>query len=111
MRYIQTITTAVLLLLVATSLVAAQGADGEWNDLTKRVEELYRAGEYDRAVVVAKKAVEVAEKNVGPNHPDLATSLDSLALLYRTQGQYALAEPLYKRALVIKKETLGRILL
>ncbi|MFN3920758.1 MAG: tetratricopeptide repeat protein, partial [Methylohalobius sp.] len=39
--------------------------------------------------------MEVAEKNVGPNHPDVATSLNNLALLYYAQGQYALAEPLY----------------
>ena len=69
--------------------------------------ELYRTCKYDGAVVVAKKALEVAEKNVGPNHPAVATSLNNLAELYRAQGQYAQAEPLYQRALAIVEKALG----
>ena len=79
--------------------VYAQGV--EWDTLNDEVMSLYRQGQYDRAVVVAKKALQVAEQNVGPNHPDVATSLNNLALLYQTQGQYAQAEPLYKRSLAI----------
>ncbi len=58
----------------------------------EEVMELYRVGKYDRAVVVAKKALEVAEKNVGPNHPDVATDLNNLAVLYDTQGHYTQAD-------------------
>ena len=84
-----------------------QGAGVEWETLTRETEELYRAGEYDRAVVVAKKALEVAEKSVGTDHPDVATSLNNLAELYTTRGQYAQAEPLYKRSLAIMEKALG----
>ena len=59
----------------------------------------YKTGNYGRAVVVAKKALEVAEENVGPYHPDVAASLNNLALLYDDQGYYAQAEPLYNRSL------------
>ncbi len=69
--------------------------------------ELYRSGQYDRAVVVAQQALQVAEQNVGPNHPDVATSLNNLAELYRIQGEYAKAEPLYKRSLAISEKALG----
>ena len=69
--------------------------------------DLYRTGEYDRAVIIAKKALDVAEKNVGPDHPSVATTLNNLALLYDNQAQYALAEPLYKRALAIDEEAYG----
>ena len=34
-------------------------------------------------------------------------SLNNLAALYRAQGRYAEAEPLYKRALAIGEKTLG----
>ena len=34
-------------------------------------------------------------------HPVVGANLNDLALLYRTQGRYAKAEPLYKRALAI----------
>jgi tetratricopeptide (TPR) repeat protein len=85
----------------------AEGADIEWDILSDEVKELYRTGKYGRAVVVAKKALEVAEENVGPYNPDVATSLNNLALLYRNQGHYAQAEPLYKRSLKIDEKALG----
>ncbi len=62
---------------------------------------LYRKGQYDRAVVVAKKALDVAEKAVGPNHPSVATSLNSLAVLYEAQGQYAPVETVAGAAAVM----------
>ena len=37
----------------------------------------------------------------------VATSLNNLALLYQTQGQYAEAAPLYQRALAIREQALG----
>jgi len=44
---------------------------------------LYKQGHYDQAVVAEKKALQVAEQNLGPDHPDVATSLNSQAELYR----------------------------
>ena len=38
---------------------------------------------------------------MSPNHPGTARSLNNLAGLYKQQGRYADAEPLYKRALAI----------
>ena len=107
MKYLLTCTTAFFLLLQATPPVFAQGAGSEWDNLSQEANELSRAGKYEQAVVVARKALEVAEKNVGPNHPDVATSLNNLAVLYDTQGQYAQAEPLLKRALAINEKALG----
>ena len=85
----------------------AEGAGIEWDILNQEVIELRRTGKYDRGVVVAKKALEVAENSVGADHPSVATSLNNLALLYYTQGQYASAEPLYKRSLAIGEKALG----
>jgi tetratricopeptide (TPR) repeat protein len=79
----------------------------EWKTLNDEVMSLYRQGSYDRAVVVAKRALQVAEQEMGPNHLSVAKSLNNLAELYRTQGQYAQAEPLYKRSLAIKETSLG----
>ena len=75
--------------------------------LNDEVMELLRTGKYDRGVVVAKKALEVAEQNVGPDHPNVATILNNLAGLYKAQGHYAQAEPLFKRSLAIKEKALG----
>ena len=107
MKYILTMTTALLLLLLATPSVPAQGPGIEWEVLNQEVMELTQTGQYDRAVVVAKKALEVAEQNTRPNHLAVATSLNNLAALYKTQGQYAKAAPLYTRALDIRVNALG----
>src|SRR2546430_4716942 len=79
-----------LLLCGAPASAFAQGA--EWEALNKEVISVYQKGQYDRALVVAKKALDVAEKAVGPEHPPVATSL---------------AEPLYKRSLAIREKALG----
>ena len=47
------------------------------------------------------------ENALGPEHPNVATSLNNLAGLYEDQGKYAEAEPLYRRALAIQENALG----
>jgi Tetratricopeptide repeat len=47
------------------------------------------------------------EKPLGRSTPDVATSLNNLALLHYSQGQYAEAEPLSKGALAIREKALG----
>jgi tetratricopeptide (TPR) repeat protein len=98
---------ALFLLSAMPLLTHAQGAGNKWDTLNQETMELYQAGQYDRAVGVAQKALQVAEQNVGPGHPDVATSLNNLAGLYDTQGDYARAEPLMKRALAIWEKALG----
>lgn len=44
-----------------------------------------------------------AERSGGPNHPDVAVALDSLALHYQTQGEHAKAGPLRRRASSIRE--------
>ena len=50
-----------------------------------------------------ERALAISEKALGPEHPDVATSLNNLALLYSNQGQYAKAEPLNERALAKRR--------
>ena len=107
MRHCIFLLAAFSILLPVSSSVFAEGAGVEWDILNDEVKELYRIGKYDRAVLAAKKAIEVAEENVGPDHPDVAVSVNNLALLYKTQGHYAQAESLYKPALEIKEQALG----
>ena len=83
--------------LVLLGLGGHAHAGVEWDTLCQEAESLYQQG-YARATVVAKKALQVAEHALGPDHPDVARSLNELAELYRVQGQYAQAESLAKRA-------------
>ena len=48
-----------------------------------------------------------SEKVLGPQHPDVATTLNNLAGLYRQMGDYEKALPLYQRALEISEKVLG----
>ena len=51
-----------------------------------------------------KRSLAIVEKALGPDHPDVAASLNNLAVLYQHQGRYADAEPLYKRSLAIARK-------
>lgn len=44
------------------------------------------------------------EALLGPDHPDLAQSLNNLAALYNDKKQYDKAAPLYERALHIRSQ-------
>ncbi|MBZ5638111.1 MAG: serine/threonine-protein kinase [Acidobacteriia bacterium] len=64
-------------------------------------------GLYNDAEPLLSFALGVQEKALGPNHPDVAESLNNLASLHWFEGKYAEAESLYKRSLEIWEKTLG----
>jgi tetratricopeptide (TPR) repeat protein len=68
---------------------------------------LYARAQYAAAEPLYRRALEIREKQLGPNHPAVATSLNNLAGLLDAQGNYAAAEPLYRRALKIDEKQLG----
>ena len=80
----------------------------EWEVLTSEVMKLYRSGDYIQGVKVANRALQVAQQNDGPNHPNVALSLSNLAELYEIQKEYAKAEQLYKRSLEILGKAFGQ---
>ncbi|MGH8500651.1 MAG: tetratricopeptide repeat protein, partial [Methylococcales bacterium] len=49
---------------------------------------LYHAGQYGQAEPLYQRSLAISEKALGPDHPDVATSLNNLALLYSAQGAY-----------------------
>ena len=75
------------------------------SSLNKQVTELYQAGKFNEAIPIAQEFLELSEKALGPDHPDTATALNNLAVLYHSMGDYAKAEPLYQRALKIRRES------
>jgi len=52
-------------------------------------------------------ALEIRERVLVTDHPDTAGSLNNLAGLYDSTGQYEQALPLYERALTILQKKLG----
>ena len=66
----------------------------------------YQEGRYADAEKSLQATLKAAE-TFGPQDPRLATSLNNLAVLYKTQGKYAEAEQLYKQSLEIREKALG----
>ena len=90
MRAPVTVFLSLLVLFGAAASAYAQGI--EWETLNAEVMSLYQKGQYDRAVVVAKQALDVAEKVVGSNHAFVATTLKNMAALYRATNRAKKAE-------------------
>lgn len=57
-----------LFILFSLLSITSSCAYREWCRLTDESNALYRAGDYDHGVTVAKEALDVAEKDAGPNH-------------------------------------------
>ncbi|MEH2026330.1 tetratricopeptide repeat protein [Nostoc sp.] len=64
-------------------------------------------GLYDQALPWYEQCVEVTKKRLGEEHPNVAQSLNNLALLYYSQGRYSEAEPLLQQALELLRRLLG----
>ena len=92
-------------LLLAFSLASVTQA-ATWESHLQAGMTAYQQGNYAKAEQKFSAALEKAKK-FGPQDPRLATTLNNLAALYVTQGKYAEAESLYKRALAIWEKALG----
>ncbi|CAM9623319.1 unnamed protein product, partial [Laminaria digitata] len=64
-------------------------------------------GKYAEAGSLYERSQAILEKVLGPEHPDMAQSLNNQAGLLQKLGKYEETEPLNKRAIVIWEATLG----
>jgi tetratricopeptide (TPR) repeat protein len=64
-------------------------------------------GEFAEAERLYQRALEIRERQQGPNHPDVALILNNLAALEAARGNYDAAQPLFERALAIRQTALG----
>ena len=99
--------TLSLVLIMLWLWPASLYAQSEWWDAFDQGQALYEAGRYEEAIPFYREALELGEREFGPDHPTTALLLNNLASLYESQGRYAEAEPLYKRALAIWEKALG----
>ncbi|MEX5218657.1 MAG: alpha/beta fold hydrolase [Nitrospira sp.] len=63
---------------------------------------------YTEALPIARQALELEERAVGPEHQDIARILTTVAGLYALTGYPGEAEPIAKRALNIDEKLLGK---
>ncbi len=64
-------------------------------------------GRYREAAPLYERSLQIREQMLGAEHPDVAQSLNNLAMLHKAQGEYAKAAPLYERSLQIREKVLG----
>ncbi|ODG98747.1 pilus assembly protein PilF, partial [Nostoc sp. KVJ20] len=64
-------------------------------------------GLYQQAEPWLQQCEKVTRNRFGSEHPDVAASLNNLALLYRSTGRYSEAESLFQEALSLYKRLLG----
>jgi tetratricopeptide (TPR) repeat protein len=57
----------------------------------------YAQGKYAQAEGLLQRALAIQEKALGAGHPEVAWTLNHLALAYKAQGKYAQAEGLHTR--------------
>ena len=75
--------------------------------LNQETFQLLEASKNPKATALAAAAVTSAERRFGPDRPDVGDALSNLAALYRFDGKYDAAEPLYRRALAIQENVSG----
>ena len=99
--------TMLTVLLVCMSFAFAQNSGVDQKALRHEVMGHYLAGDHELAIAAVKNALNTAEKNVGPDDPEVATLLNYLADLYIIRARHAEAESALKRALRIREKALG----
>ena len=64
----------------------------------------YLSKRYAEAEPLYKRSLLIWEAKLGADAPQLATTLDNLAVVYASQEKFALAEPLYRRSLALRQK-------
>src|SRR2546430_1502444 len=82
-------------------------AVGQGIALSRRAEQHWAKGESARAESLWRRALMIQERALGPEHPNVAVTLHSLAGLYLAKGEYGRVEPLLRRTLAIEEKALG----
>lgn len=95
-----------------TSLAARADFEDVQSEATGRVlnrtgRYLWERGHYAEGGALIERALAIGERTLGPDHSDVARSLDNLAITRSRQGRYADAQALLERALAIYERVLG----
>ena len=117
--------TIFLLLLCVSTGCASHPNGADWKTLNCQAESLYRKGQYGRGLEVGTKALDVAEiyvtqhnfsqaeplfvrsiaineEDLGPNHPEVVATLNSLAEVYIKTDRAAEARKIEDRLRAIE---------
>jgi hypothetical protein len=99
--------TFVLISLLALWPQTTTAQSSELMNAYHKALSLQKNGQYKEAIPFAKSALEISEREFGPNHENIATMLSNLAWLYLSLGQYKNAEKFFLRELEIRLKKNG----
>ena len=88
-----------LLFLLAGRYTPAQTP--EWSKKTTAAMEANQRGEYALAQTLYLEAIEIEKKTLGTDNPEVAISLNNLAVFYQDRSMYPQAEQSYQQAIAI----------
>jgi tetratricopeptide (TPR) repeat protein len=97
----------VVMLLASRAVSPTPGIAQELPTLQRQVTELTGAGRYSEALATSQRALSLAERQFGPEHPAVAAWVNHIAYLNDMQGRYRDAERLYTKALAMREKALG----
>jgi tetratricopeptide (TPR) repeat protein len=66
----------------------------------------YNQGKFEEAITSYEKALEIRQKTLPPNHPDLASSYNNIGLVYEKMEKYSKAISYYEKAIQIQQRAL-----
>ncbi len=67
-----------------------------------------KQGKYLEAELLFQRSIEISEKALGAEHPNVVATIGNLGTLYAEQGKFTVAEPLLTRSLSLNIKILGR---
>jgi tetratricopeptide (TPR) repeat protein len=94
-------------LMTVTAAAMARGDERAANLASEVGYHLNALGQYHQAMDYYHRALAIDARLSGPDHPDIAISLNNLAELSLSIGDTAAARPYYERALAIQEKALG----
>ena len=101
-----------LTMLLVSSTVISQSSQeppelSEATELTKSVVKLFKEGQFDEALPLAKRALEIRERLLPPKDQRVSLSLGYLGDVYMVKRDYNNARKLFERLLLLQEERLG----
>ena len=79
------------------------------DSLTVAVTDCWMRGRFDEGADTARRQLEIQRRILGQEHPDVATTINNLALLLLMQAKYEEAGPLAREALAMHRRLRGRL--
>jgi len=100
--------TSILLSSVFISQTPQQSPElKEADDLSVSVVKLFKQRKFDEAIPLAKRALEIRERFLPPNDPQILTALGNVGDLYNAKGDYNAAKKNFERLLPMQEQQFG----